>query len=45
MSFDDIPEDREASFPCPLCGGDITNMPELGWVCNQCDWVPDKDLC
>ena len=24
-SFDDIPEDRELSFPCPEgCGGDVT---------------------
>jgi len=42
MSFEDIPEDREESCPCPLCSGDITYMPELGWVCNKCDWKPEE---
>ena len=43
MSFDDIPEDREQSFPCPTgCGGDVTQDPKQGmqWQCNQCDWMP-----
>lgn len=40
MSFDDIPEDREESFPCPVsgCGGNVTNGPD-GWGCDKCGWV------
>ena len=44
MAFDDIPEDREQSFPCPNegCDGDITQDKKQGglWQCNKCDWVP-----
>lgn len=35
MSFDDIPEDIEQSFPCE-CGGNITMNHAGHWVCDQC---------
>ena len=34
--FDDIPEDREPSFPC-TCGGDIKENEFGEWVCTLCD--------
>jgi ribosomal protein L37AE/L43A len=43
MGFEDIPEDREESYPCK-CGGNITQDKENGeiWQCDNCDWVPLK---
>lgn len=39
MAFDDIPEDREQSFPCSTgCGGNITQEPDGSWGCDGCDW-------
>ena len=36
MSFEDIPEDREESFPCSHCGaGNITKRDGI-WVCDTC---------
>jgi len=39
MSFDDIPEDREESFPCPVsgCGGNVAKDGS-GWGCDKCGW-------
>jgi hypothetical protein len=33
--FDDIPEDREESFECEKCGGNITKHNEI-WACDNC---------
>ena len=36
MPFDDIPEDREESYPCE-CGGEITRNKDVGlWECSLC---------
>jgi len=36
---EDIPEDREQSFQCPDCGGEITLGDGLaGWECNGCNF-------
>ena len=44
MSFEDIPEDREISYPC-ACGGEITfNFLDNKWVCNKCDFEATKKL-
>lgn len=46
-SFDDIPEDRELSFPCPEgCGGDVTQniLNKKKWRCNNCDWTTGGDM-
>lgn len=37
MAHDDIPEDRQQSFPCE-CGGSITAHPDKKWACNMCDF-------
>lgn len=45
MSFGDIPEDRERSYPCPMegCDGDVKQDPEQGmmWQCDKCNWMPE----
>ena len=43
MAFDDIPEDREESYPCE-CGGEISQDKDQGgkWQCNKCDWMPPQ---
>jgi ribosomal protein L37AE/L43A len=39
VSFDDIPEDEEESFPCD-CGGSITKDEVTGlWSCDDCGRV------
>lgn len=40
MAFDDIPEDREQSFPClnDGCDGNITKQGMM-WQCDKCNWV------
>ena len=40
MSFDDIPEDREQSFPCPEpgCDGCVTLIDGF-WQCDTCDFI------
>jgi len=36
---EDIPEDREQSYPCPDCGGNITLGEGLaGWECDGCNF-------
>ncbi len=37
MSFEDIPEDLEESYPCK-CGGNITLNKDGQWVCDDCDF-------
>ena len=37
MSFEDIPEDREKSYPCQ-CGGNIKENEDGIWECDTCDW-------
>ena len=41
-SPEDIPEDRELSFPCDDCGGDIT-LHNGFWSCNGCDFKEKDD--
>ena len=45
MSFDDIPEDREETYQCTQCGGNVvlcrTNEQ---WECESCDFVGGKEL-
>ena len=51
MAFDDIPEDREESYPCMqpvahregICGGDITKQPNGFWQCNDCGYCPEGE--
>jgi hypothetical protein len=43
MAFDDIPEDKELSFPC-TCGGNIKKH-DGKWGCDSCDWKQDGDDC
>jgi hypothetical protein len=42
-NFDDIPEDRELSFPCDSlgCPGNVTQEEEIPyfWVCDTCGKV------
>jgi ribosomal protein L37AE/L43A len=42
MSFDDIPEDREQSYPCPEdCGGNVVEQVSedgIMFECDKCDW-------
>ncbi len=42
MPPEDIPEDREESFPCPAgCGGNVTrdeNQANM-WKCDNCGWM------
>ena len=35
MSFDDIPEDKQESYPCK-CGGNITKNKNGNWECDSC---------
>lgn len=43
MSFEDIPEDKAQSFPCPEgCGGNVVKDKNQGnlWQCDNCNWMP-----
>ena len=45
MSFEDIPEDKEISYPCPNeCGGNVVQDKNQGnmWQCDNCDWMPPQ---
>ena len=45
MSFEDIPEDREESYPCPQCkNGNIHKNHEGEWECDYCEWVYDGEI-
>ena len=37
MSFDDIPEDRQESFECEVCGGNVAETEDGIWSCDSCD--------
>ena len=43
MAFDDIPEDREESYPCPsCCRGTVNRSKEDGtWQCDNCEWIAE----
>ncbi len=40
MSFEDIPEDKKESYPCPNCeGGNVSpNENNILWECDICDF-------
>ena len=45
MPPEDIPEDAKQSFPCPVCGGDVTEQSgeDIGedvrvWRCSDCSF-------
>ena len=39
MSFDDIPEDKANSQPCPNCkDGNAVENKQGDWHCDTCDW-------
>jgi ribosomal protein L37AE/L43A len=44
MAFDDIPEDKELSYQCPICGsGSVTLQPnEIWWECDECDFAREN---
>lgn len=43
MSFDDIPEDYEPSYPCK-CGGSVKqNIVSGAWECDSCDFKRDEE--
>lgn len=37
-----IPEDRQESFPCQCCGGDITLIDGV-WQCDTCNAKPGEE--
>lgn len=43
--FDDIPEDKSGSYPCPNdCGGDvIKDYLNKGWQCIKCAWFKSDE--
>lgn len=44
MAFDDIPEDREPSFPCD-CGGNVTLQPNgHTWECDECPFATETQI-
>jgi ribosomal protein L37AE/L43A len=46
MSAEDIPEDRQESYPCTECGtGSVTECNVTGdWCCDSCSfWVDPED--
>lgn len=42
MAHDDIPEDRDASYPCPKCDGEIKEF-NFVWSCDKCGFDPVKE--
>ena len=38
--FEDIPEEKEESYPCPNCPNGNVSRWEGGWQCDTCDWMP-----
>ena len=42
MPPEDIPEDKELSFPCPICiCGNVTKKGDY-WECNLCDFKKEE---
>lgn len=37
-----IPEDRQESYQCPECEGDLMVIDGI-WQCNRCGWTPEAD--
>ena len=37
MPPEDIPEDTQRSFPCPMCGGEVTLI-DGNWTCSDCSF-------
>ena len=37
MTPESIPEDREESYPCPECDGNVTKKGVI-WACDKCDF-------
>lgn len=35
--FEEAPEEREESFPCPRCSGNVTKNGEI-WECDSCNF-------
>lgn len=44
MPPEDIPEDREISYPCDLCGGSVTKTDDA-WECDTCDFKVTARIC
>ena len=45
MAHDDIPEDRQQSFPCEVCNGSIKLSAISGlWECVECGCLPGSKL-
>lgn len=42
--FDDIPEDKHESYPCPDCEGNIVQNKEGFWHCDSCAWNTDTEV-
>jgi len=39
MSFDEIPENKHNSAPCPNCAnGNAIEDKQGNWSCDTCDW-------
>ena len=39
MSFDEIPENKKESYPCPECqDGNVTSDSMGEWECDRCDF-------
>ena len=50
MSFEDIPEDKQESYPCPECQtGKIEEIKVSGgiivWACDSCDFAMEGKQC
>ena len=46
MSFEDIPEDKIESYPCPECEhGNVIPKVSLipGWECDTCNFNTEED--
>lgn len=45
MTFDDIPEDREPTYPCPKCRGVVAqNIISGAWECMDCDFKNEESV-
>jgi len=40
MPPEDIPEDARQSFPCPICGGEVTPCNGV-WTCSDCSFAKE----
>ena len=45
MSFDEIPENKVETYPCPNCEGGVTKQSDGSWECDNCEWSNnDEDV-